>query len=1083
MAGVALELSELLGEGPLAEALANARAGSRRPPAVQHGASGPDEYVRDCTPREISMLISEQMGAGTGWHLLFSADIRGTLDSQRLCSALQALTDRHPALRTVFSPEQMTARVIRDHRVRLLTCDLDLPGDDAVAAVNSMVGQSSARLLNPFEQPPVVFQLTRISPERHVLSMLIHHAVADGWSVGVLWTELFDCYASPLDMVGEAAVVPAKIASCEDALERRILELKGVPTVLELTGDLERPETFDYRGVRLPFRLSAAEVEGCESLASSLGVTRNAVLLAAWSLTLAKQASVDDMLLGMTWAGRISEAERGLVGLLTDVLPIRCGVDGDVAIAEFVQRIAREMRSALSARRVPFEEVAKSLGADFDATRNTLVQFAFAAHDELVSEELSLPDLDVTIHEGHCLGTVFDSVLYVRHWGDKADLCLEYATSVIAPCDAAQLVSGFRDVLRGFVAHAVHGTKVRELPVSQDGASHWDPRRQSARPQEEIVPAGLWQMFESTAASRPDEPAFAESGHGTLTYRQVVDAVISQSEALRVAGVGEGDHVVLALPYSAQELVAVLAVLRLGAAYIGLDHASSASHIEYVQQIARPIVAIAPQCRAKELERDGISAPVIEPIDPWNPPAHSVIGAAAEPDPHRIAYVAFTSGSTGRPKAVRVPHRGVLRLVRDTGIVRPAALRRFLRVSPISFDASTLELFAPLAAGGCIVAFPEPYPIPTVLARFIERERISGLWLTAGLFRLVAEHAPAAFRGVDQLLTGGDVVPSGQVRRVLGSCPGLRVTNGYGPTENTTFTTVHHLDDQTAVPARIPIGAPVGGTTVLVVDRALRPVPEGAAGELLTGGEGLAVDYLGDVDETRRRFVELEDGHRYYRTGDVVRWGADGALRFLGRIDRQVKIRGFRVELEAVEAALRAAPGVLDAGAYATAEKSGESRILAGVSTGGSSLDLDALRDFVAARLPAYSMPSLWAITDALPVTRNGKVDVEALLTKAMSRAEEAGVVAPPQASTQSGMTAEEIEDVIAGIWEDVLGSTDFGYEDRFFEVGGDSLRVPQVRSALLSAFPGCEIKMVEMFNKPTIAQLAVLIEGRLSAS
>lgn len=1082
-AGAGLELSDLLGELPLAEALANARAVSRQPPAVQHELVGPDRQVRPCTPREASMLISEQMGAGTGWHLLFSADIRGGLDHRRLHCALQGLTDRHPALRTVFSPEEMTARVIRNHRVRLLTCDLDLPDDDPVGAVNAMVGQSSARLLKPFVQPPVVFQLTRVSQERHVLSMLIHHAVADGWSIGVLWSELFEGYAGSPAVTGEAAVVPTTTESYEDAIERRGPELKGVPTVLELTGDLERPEVFDYRGLRLPFRLRADEVAGCERLASSLGVTRNAVLLAAWSLTLAKQASVQDLLLGLTWAGRISEAEQRQVGLLTDVLPIRCAADGDITVTEFVQLIAREMRSALSARKVPFEEIAKTLGADYDASRNTLVQFAFAAHDELVAERLSLPDLDVTIHEGHCLGTVFDSVLYVRRWDGQAELCLEYATSVVAPGEAAQLVSGFREVLRGFVARPEHGTRVRELTVRRDGASQWDPRRHPARVRKETTPAGLWQMFESMAATRPDEPAFTESARGTLTYRQVEAAAISQSEALRAAGVTEGDRIVLALPYSAQELVAVLAVLRLGAAYIGLDHAASASHIEHVQQIARPAVAIATPDRAKKIERDGLKAPVLEPVDPWDPPAPAVVGAAAGPDPARIAYIAFTSGSTGRPKAVRVPHSGVLRLVHDTGVVRPNALRRFLRVSPISFDASTLELFAPLAAGGCIVAFPEPYPVPTVLARFIEHEQISGLWLTAGLFRLVAEHAPTAFRGVDQLLTGGDVVPSGQVRRVLEACPGLRVTNGYGPTENTTFTTVHHVDDTTAVLASLPIGSPVAGTTVIVVDRALRAVPEGASGELLTGGAGLAVDYLGDVEETRRRFVELEDGQRYYRTGDVVRWGADGALRFLGRVDRQVKIRGFRIELEAVEAALRAAPGVLDAGAYATAEEAGESRILASVATGDAPLELDALRDFVAARLPAYAMPSLWAITDALPVTRNGKVDVEALLTKATNRATEAPGAVRPQDSGQPGMTAEEIEDVIAGVWEDVLGTTDFGYEDRFFDVGGDSIRVPQVRSALLSAFPGCAIQMVEMFNRPTIAQLAVLIEGRLSAS
>jgi amino acid adenylation domain-containing protein len=1075
-AGFSLDLPRLLGPERFAEVLAAASPAEPEPEPVPAGPA----LSRPATALELHMLLGEETGTPQAWHLLFSAEIRGPLDQERLRRAIQAVVDRHEALRTVFghSDEGLRARVVPRARARLYVSSLPLAeGRRGIDVLHTMLRGSSAGLLAPFEAPPLVFWLHRVDERRHVLSVRIHHVIADGWSIGMLWREIFDHYADP-DAQRPPAAAPPAAAADEEAVGRRIAELAGVPTVFEPVFDRPRPAAFDHLGVRLPFELDEPTREACERLARSCGVTRNTVLLAAWGLVLARRAGLARFLIGMSWIGRPTERSREAIGLATTLLPVLHDSTGTDTVRELLESTAGHVLHALRGAEVPFARLAQGLGADRDPTRPTLVQAAFAAHDEMVPEHLAVSGLDVALYEGHCGGAVFDSLLYVQRWDRSATLCLEYASSVYSEQDAAELIADYLRVLTELVRDPRGEFALDALSPADRPAIGPQPRRKA--------PDGLWQLFEQVAESRPEEIALDEPGKPALSYGELRRAAEAQAAELHRRGVRVGDRVVLAVPRSAREIAAVLGVLRCGAAYIGLEPGVPAEFLGRMVEIARPVIAVVDPERAAQADELAAFVPCVAPVDPWAPPAARQLPAPAGPDPERVAYIAFTSGSTGAPKAVRIPQRGVLRLVDGSGIVLPEAARRFLRFAPLSFDASTLEIFAPLAEGGTITFLPDRYPAPADLAAFIERRQVTGLWLTAGLFRVVADHAPGAFRGVRQLLTGGDTVPAAQVRTVLEHCPGLRVTNGYGPTENTTFTTVHHVEDATELGRTVPIGRPIAGTGVLVADDRGRAVARGAVGELLTSGLGLALDYAGDAAETGRRFVLAPDGVRYYRTGDLARWDGRGELRILGRRDRQVKIRGFRVELDAVGAVLRSLPGVADAVAVASAEDGEERRVVAGLVADAATLDLARVRAAAEAGLPHYALPALWAVLPELPLTGNGKVDAAALTKAALGAAapdRSAPHPAHAAAPDRSAPQLEELEDRIAEIWEEVLATDDFGYEDRFFDIGGTSLQIPAVRERLSSAYPGCEVRLVDLFAHTSVAELAAFVHGRIAGA
>ncbi|MER5354826.1 amino acid adenylation domain-containing protein [Kitasatospora sp. NPDC002551] len=1057
-----VEVARLLGALPLAEALAGARDYVRTEPAPREVSA--EALDRELLPGQKAMLAAHLAGRDQSYHLMFTLQPPGGLDPARTEAALRALTARHESLRTLFGEHGQGARrtvLPPGSTPRLLHQRLPA-GTDPVRAVHELYGRRAAELLRPFEEPPVVFVRTDTG-ERTLLTVLVHHALADGWSIGVLWREFARLYEDGPAALPAAAPSPewtatrlaAKDAAGElaAATGRVTARLAGAPLVATLPTDRPRAEEADGRGERLVFELEPAVGEAVEGLARQARTTVTSVLLAAWALAAARRARTSDLLLGVAASGRFEAGMADVVGLCTRIVPVRCRIDDGQTAAAYVSATAAALAEAVSDADLPFARVVDALAGEVDAARNPVAQLGFAAHHDLVPDRFGTATGEWRVHEGHCHGSVFDALLFVQDWSRRPRLAVEYASSAQDAADIGELTESFRTVLAELAARpAAPLGEVTGLSAGQRLRL-----RQLGLGDEFTGGDDLWSRFERQAERQPDAVAVDDPYTGTvLTYRQLHSRALAQAERLRALGVRPGDRVVLEVPRSAAEAVAVLGVLSLPAGYVAVDPGVPAERrtriAEAVAPAARiggaaddPALAAVPRCPVPDLTADTGPSPV---------------RTAVPAGPGATAYVSFTSGTTGEPKGIVVPHRAVLRLADDGRLFAGPAGARMLRLSPLAFDASTLELLVPLAAGGTVVVHPPEEPTPGGLAAFLPTGRVTHAWLTSGLFHLVADHRPEAFAGLRQLFTGGGVVSPDHVRRVLRQCGRLRVTNGYGPTENTTFTTVCHADGAHEVPDPFPIGTPVHGTGVRITDETGRLVPPGAVGELRTTGAGLADGYLGDPERTAAAFTE-GSGEREYRTGDLVRWGADGRLRFLGRADRQVKIAGHRIEPVDVERRIREQPGVLDAVVFVAAE-----RLCAAVKAPSDLLA--GIRTAVEPGLAPYERPQRWLALDAFPLDRNGKVDLRALGALTAPSAP-----APSRATASPSAPAADLEELISEIWAGVLGTDDFDTDEGFFDVGGDSLGVALVRRRLQEQLGGRPIPLTDLYRFPTVQALA----------
>jgi amino acid adenylation domain-containing protein len=797
---------------------------------------------------------------------------------------------------------------------------------------------------------------------------------------------------------------------------------------------------------------------------------------------LSRHAGQDEVVIGTPVANRGRTEVEPLVGFFVNMLPLLTAVPGDPTFRALVVAERETVLAAFGHQELPFDRLVEELRLPRDPGRNPVFQAVLTLQNARM-ELPELPGCEVTPLYPKVETSQFD-LTFDSYEADDGCLRLDvsWASDLFDPPTVHRMVGHYLGVLRA--AAAAPGVRRSELAMEDaeerafvvEGCN----RTRAAYDRD----ATVHRLFERRAAETPDAVA-VEFGGARLTYAELDARAGRLARRLAAAGAGPETRVGVAMNRSLELVVALVAVLKTGAAYLPLDAEYPADRLAFMVADSGLSVLVVADALPPALA--GFGGTVVRAGAGVDPASE---GSAEDGDPFvsaavgplDLAYVTYTSGSTGTPKAVAMPHRGVVRLVRGVDWAALDAGETFLQLAPMAFDPSLLEIWGALTNGARLVVAPPHQPTLREIGALIEAQGVSTLWLSAGLFHRMVDEELEPLGRLRQLLAGGDVLSVAHVGRVVEAHPQVRVINGYGPTENATFSCCHTVEpDDAAGPSipvgrpvarsrvSIPIGRPVTNSTAYVVDRAGRPCPLGVPGELYAGGDGVARGYLGRPALTAERFVPDpfagEPGARLYRTGDRVRRREDGTLEFLGRIDQQVKVRGFRVEPGEVEAVLKAHPTVGDAVVAARADGGAEKRLVAYVvARNGVAPDAAELRAMLAARLPAHLVPSAFVVLEAIPLTPNGKIDRRAL------PAPEVGAEAHAEPRTPA-------EEMLAGTFATLLGVDRVGAEDDFFRLGGHSLLATQLVSRIRRAF-GVEVPLRTVFESPTARALAARLEA-----
>jgi amino acid adenylation domain-containing protein len=686
------------------------------------------------------------------------------------------------------------------------------------------------------------------------------------------------------------------------------------------------------------FDLSTETGARVAALVQQHGVSLQDLVVAAVQVVLARYAGSEDTAV-------LAPVERGAGA--ADRVVLRCRLSPSITFQDFLRQVRDAAAAAFEHAGVPFPLVVEELGLEADLANAVLVAGGPAGGE-------SATDLTVRLIEG----------------GGRLSVVVEYRRESVDPVAVQRLGGHLTQVLD--VAAAEPGLALGRIDILTDDERRLllDSGNDTARP----IPTGtVPDLFAEQVRLTPDATAVV-GDDGSLTYAELDVRANRLAHHLVRLGVGPERLVGVLVDRSIATVVAVLAVAKAGGAYLPLDVRAPAERLRLVLGGSGADVVLTDP-RWEPVARDVHGGPVVVLDATGDAGEGPVEHPAVRLDPEALAYVMFTSGSTGVPKGVAVRHRDVVALAADRRFAG-GAHERVLLHSPLAFDASTYELWVPLLSGGRVVVPPGDVDAD-VLRRVIADHGVTAVWLTAGVFRVLAQDDPGCFAGLGEVWTGGDVVPAAAVRRVLAGCPGVVVVDGYGPTETTTFATSYRLADAAVVPEVVPIGAPLDGMGAYVLDAGLRPVPVGVVGELYLAGAGVARGYLARPGLTAQRFVADPfggGGGRMYRTGDVVRWRADGVLEFVGRVDDQVKIRGFRVEPGEVEAVLGRLAVVGEAVVAARRDGGSGARLVAYlVPASGGELDVEQVRSYVAGVVPDYLVPSAFVVVDALPLTGTGR--------------------------------------------------------------------------------------------------------------
>ncbi len=1086
------ERQRLLAELLAAEGL-DAPAGAAITPRDPSSHEAPLTYAQ-----EVIWLLDRATPGLTAYNTPVARRLRGPLDVEALERALTTLEARHEALRTVFEArgDGAVQVVFPPARVQLDLCDVSArPAGEREGAALDALRRAADTPFDLSKRPGFRGTIARLSADEHLLLLVAHHIVSDAWSFGIIFRELSALYDAAVRSVAPSLDAPALQFGDYAAWQRATLQgdalntaldywrqrLAGLP-VLELPTDRPRPAVQGFGGAHETIVLSRATTAALRALAQRSGATTYMMLLAAYATVLHRYSGQDDIVVGSAVAGRGRRELEQVVGYFSQALPMRVRFDGDPTFAELLTRVSDTVFGAFEHQDTPLESLVLELQKGRAQSHAPLFRVVLTMQDTM-GAELALGSATTSRVELDTAGTKFDLTILASELADEIELALWYRTDLFDGATAERFLGHLAQLLDAAVARPE--TRVSALPLLTS-AERAALETWNATTVDEGRPSTLTELFERQVARVPSRVAVVAPGAAlgtttTLTFGELHARGNQLARHLRSLGVGPDGRVGLLIDSSADAIVAILGILKAGAAYIPMSVEAPPSRLATQSRESGMKVVVT---QAALADRVPVDTPVVA-LDRDASQIASLSGddVGTAPTPESLAYVLYTSGSTGTPKGVAVTHANAVHYARAIsrvlGDVAPAqsgdgfsALDgwNFGLASTLAADLGNTSLLPALVAGGTLhVLGKEVTTDPARFADYVAAHPLDLLKITPNHLQALA----AGRRGAELssalprqwLVMGGEALTFDAARAVLGAKK-CRLLNHYGPTETTVGVCTREVTVDSLAAAEgfgaqtVPIGQPLANTHAYVVDAGRNEQPVGVPGELLIGGAGVTQGYLNRHDLTSERFTELR-GERVYRTGDRVRRLADGTIEFLGRVDLQVKVRGFRVELGEIEAVLSRHQRVRQAIVQLHDD------VLVGyVVPTSENVDDTALAEHAGAELPDYMVPTAWVRLHSIPLTANGKIDRAALPRPTATAAVAA-----------DGTPRTELEQRLSALWTEVLKKDAIGVHDNFFALGGHSLVAIRLLGRIAKTF-GTRLSLRALFENPTVAQLAVVVES-----
>jgi amino acid adenylation domain-containing protein/non-ribosomal peptide synthase protein (TIGR01720 family) len=1043
-------------------------AGGAAKPVARAASSPADEFPLSYSQQGLWLLHQAEPASLPAYNVRAARRFRGNLDVAALEQAVQRLIRRHDPLRTVFLNRDgtPTQRVLPEVAFVVNCEDLTtLLVAQREERWKAELNSEGKRIFDIGVPPLFALRLFRLTADEHILILNAHHLIADAWSAGLLLREIAEAYSS-----GDAQdrrdsyrysdyIQDQRQRPLDEHLAFWKMRLDGMPP-LQLPIDFARPltGTSSYQGASIGFELSPELNAAIRIFARREGFTLFQMLLASFAALLQRLSGQNDFGIGYALSGRDSVETETLLGYFVNLVILRPELSGRPSFRDLLRQTRERATEAFQHQEAPFYRVVRDLRASGDSSGGSLLQALFLYLQEARSSA-EFPGLETTVCPVPSVTSKYDLSLHIEDHGNGLSGLIEYSTELFDGATAEAIAKRLVRLLSAAVAEP-------DLPLQQleilDEAERQTLIHGFNATTHEIPETTLTQLFERQVVRTPSATALVFAGQN-VSYRELNERANRLAHHLIGRGVGPEDRVGICLERSIEMVVSLLGVHKAGAAYVPLDPEYPAARLSYMTADSSPVVAITSPTLRHRLPD---SLPVVLFNDIADSPARNPQDTDRKSPllPSHPAYVIYTSGSTGTPKGASNPHQALVnRILWMQATYQLAPTDVVLQKTPYSFDVSGWEFFWPLLTGATLViAPPNSHRDAGYLARAIVEERITTIHFVPSMLRAFLEDpACASCRSLRRVICSGEALPGDLQKLFFDRLRGTELHNLYGPTEAAIDVTAWKCVPGDETP---PIGAPIWNTKIYVLDQALEPVPVGVAGELFLAGVGLARGYLNRPGLTAERFVPDPHGPigtRMYRTGDLARWRRDGNVEYLGRIDQQVKIRGLRIEPGEIETVLLAQPGIAQAAVVVRETASGGKQLVAYlVPVAGTKPDVAELRRSLGSRLPEYMVPSAFVTLSELPLTSSGKLDRRALPA--------------PERELESyrGPRTRE-EEVLCGLFAELLSVPRAGIDDNFFRLGGDS--IVSIMMVSRAAKAGLQLTPQDIFQHPTVADLAAI--------